>query len=418
MSGQVQAVRGTRDLLGDDCRRHRHVVETAIKVCGLFGFEEIETPILESKAVFSRSLGETSDVVMKEMYAFQDRGGHDVVMRPEGTAGVARAFINAGLAQQIPLKLFYTGPMFRYERPQKGRYRQFYQFGAELIGSEKAQADIETIALGAQILKELKLLTPQPDSPVKLLINTLGDSESRTLYREALVQYFRTRESELSEDSRIRLEKNPLRILDSKDDGDKKILVEAPRFAHYLNDISKKFFDEVLEGLTVLNIAYELDPLLVRGLDYYVHTVFEFTTTTLGAQGAVLSGGRYDGLIKELGGPAMPAVGWGAGIDRLALMIAEPQSQPQLVAVIPTSPETEKEALKLLGELRAHGVAADLAFSGNVAKRFKRADKLKARYALVLGETELARQMVVVKDLSTGEQKEVDRASVATTLFV
>ena len=416
MSKDLQPVRGTRDLLSEDCRRHRHIVETSVRACGLYGFEEIETPILEPKALFTRSLGETSDIVGKEMYAFQDRGGSDVVMRPEGTAGVARAFINNGMAQLVPLKVFYTGPMFRYERPQKGRYRQFYQFGVELLGVEKPQADVETIALGAQILRDLGVMTNAADSPVQLQLNTIGDNESRAHYRQALVKYFSSRQAELSEDSKTRLEKNPLRILDSKDEGDKKVIADAPRFEQHLNDLSKKFFADVCEGLAAIGLGFHLDPLLVRGLDYYCHTVFEFTTTHLGAQNAVMSGGRYDGLIKELGGPAVPGIGWGAGIDRLALMIQDPPSQQRPVAIIPTSDAQATEALSLLNELRTQGVAADLAYSGNVGKRFKRADKIKARYALVLGEVELARGAIIVKDLDKGEQIEVARGDLLKTI--
>lgn len=408
---QLQALRGTRDLLPEDCRKFRHIEATALKIARLYGYEEIETPILEPLAVFKRSLGDTSDIVSKEMYQFTDLGGEQVVLRPEGTAGVARAFISEGMSQLTPLKLFYRGPMFRYERPQKGRYRQFYQMGAELLGVEKPQADIEMIALGAQILRELNLT-----GGLALHLNTIGDLESRATYRDRLVAYMKSRESELSNDSLSRLERNPLRILDSKDPGDRKVIAEAPALRESLNDVSRQFFDAVQEGLTLLNIPFEIDPLLVRGLDYYCHTVFEFTTDALGAQNAVLSGGRYDNLISDLGGPKTSGVGWGAGVDRLSMMLNELPALERPVALIPMGDEAEREALKICQELRAGGIAADLGFSGNMQKRMKRADKVRAKAALILGATELAKNVVQVKALDTGEQKEVSRADLAAYL--
>ena len=408
---QLQALRGTRDLLPEDCRKFRHIEATSLKIARLYGYEEIETPILEPLAVFKRSLGDTSDIVSKEMYQFTDLGGEQVVLRPEGTAGVARAFISEGMSQLTPLKLFYRGPMFRYERPQKGRYRQFYQMGAELLGVEKPQADIEMIALGAQILRELNLT-----GGLALHLNTIGDLESRATYRDRLVAYMKSRESELSNDSLSRLERNPLRILDSKDPGDRKVIAEAPALRESLNDVSRQFFDAVQEGLTLLNIPFEIDPLLVRGLDYYCHTVFEFTTDALGAQNAVLSGGRYDNLISDLGGPKTSGVGWGAGVDRLSMMLNELPALERPVALIPMGDEAEREALKICQELRAGGIAADLGFSGNMQKRMKRADKVRAKAALILGATELAKNVVQVKALDTGEQKEVSRADLAAYL--
>ena len=283
----LQPVRGTHDLLPDDRRRHRHVENLAQKISGLYGFDEIATPIFEFTDVFARTLGDTSDIVTKEMYTFETKGGESVTLRPEGTAGVARAFISNGLAQHAPVKVFYTGPMFRHERPQKGRQRQFHQIGVELIGVEGPQADIEVIALGHHILKELGLL-----ESTTLEINSLGDVESRAAFRAVLTEYFQSHESDLSEDSRNRLVKNPLRILDSKDEGDRKVVAGAPDFAAHLNDTSKAFIDTVQQGLTDLGISFERNPKLVRGLDYYCHTAFEFTTTELGAQSAVLAGGR------------------------------------------------------------------------------------------------------------------------------
>lgn len=406
---KLQPVRGTRDLLADEAVRHRHVISTALEVAELYGFQEIETPVLEPVAVFSRTLGDTSDIVTKQMYNFTDKGGDEVVLRPEGTAGVARAFINAGLAQNIPVKVMYSGPMFRYERPQKGRYRQFYQMGVELLGSDKPQADIEVIAMGAQILKALGLTKPLDDgsSRVVLQINTIGDKESRSKYRDALVAYFQTRISELSEDSKSRLEKNPLRILDSKDESDRRVLKDAPQFEKFLNDDSKKFFEQVLKGLSALGIAYEVDPMLVRGLDYYCHTVFEFTTTTLGSQNAVLSGGRYDQLIEDMGGPYTPGVGWAAGIDRLAMMLETTPARKGAVSIVPASEAQEEFSLKILQNLREQGLAADMAYSGNIGKRLKRADKIQSPLAIIIGEDEINKGQATVKDLRKGTQSHV-----------
>jgi histidyl-tRNA synthetase len=292
--------------------------------------------------------------------------------------------------------------MFRYERPQKGRYRQFYQFGVELLGVEKPQADIEVIALGWQVLGALGLM-----NNITLEINTIGDPESRQQYRAALVDYLRDFKNELSADSQVRLEKNPLRILDSKEETDKRILEKAPAMADFLNNASKEFFSQVCDGLKSLGLAYTLSPRLVRGLDYYCHTVFEFTTNTLGSQNAVLSGGRYDGLIQSMGGPATHGVGWAAGTDRLAMMLSEVPASAKPIAIVPAGPEAEAFALKLTQTLRSQGISADIGYSGNIGKRLKRADKIGARAALIIGSNELARQTVTLKDLQTGEQKEL-----------
>jgi histidyl-tRNA synthetase len=408
----LQAVRGTRDLLPDDCRKFRMIEETARRVSKLYGFDEIETPMFEAAAVFKRTLGDTSDIISKEMYAFKDLGGDDLVLRPEGTAGIARAFISEGLSQLTPLKLFYRGPMFRYERPQKGRYRQFYQIGVELLGVEKPQADLECLALGYQVLKALPFKEGLVEG-VTLHLNTIGDLESRAAFREKLVSYLTTRKSELSVESALRLERNPLRILDSKDEGDQRVISEAPTLAASLNDTSKKFFDEILSGLTTLGLPYLIDPLLVRGLDYYCHTVFEFTTSALGAQNAICAGGRYDNLISDLGGPKTAGVGWAAGVDRLSLMLNEVADQVPTVAVVPMGDEAEVTALKLCQDLRDHGVRVDMAYSGNMGKRMKRADKVGASHAIILGSNEIERGVAQVKDLRKGDQTEIALATLA-----
>jgi histidyl-tRNA synthetase len=315
----LQPARGTQDLLPEMARRHRRVSDSARSLAELYGFAEIATPIFEFTEVFARPIGEHTDIVAKEMYTFTDRGGEEVTLRPENTAGVVRAVLSNALTQSTPLKFFYSGPMFRYERPQKGRFRQFHQIGVELLGVAQPQADIEVIALGQRILGALGIA-----DKVVLELNTLGDPESRAAYRDALVAYFAARLSELSEDSRRRLERNPLRILDSKDPGDQRLAAEAPDFSEYLNEASRDFFARVRDGLDALGITYRLNPRLVRGLDYYTHTAFEFVTSELGAQGTVIGGGRYDGLVELMGGPALSGVGWAPRIEGLGKPIAPP----------------------------------------------------------------------------------------------
>ncbi len=405
----LQPVRGTQDLLPDAARRHRQVSETARAQAALYGFDEIVTPIFEFTEVFARPIGEHTDIVSKEMYSLEDRGGERLSLRPENTAGVVRAVLSNGLTQSTPLKFFYSGPMFRYERPQKGRFRQFHQIGVELLGVAQAQADIEVIALGRRILDVLGI-----GERVVLELNTLGDPSSRTAYREALVAYFSARRSELSEDSQRRLDANPLRILDSKDSGDILINEDAPAFDRYLNDESRDFFAQVRDGLDRLGIEYRLNPRLVRGLDYYTHSVFEFVTTDLGAQGTVLAGGRYDGLVELMGGPAMAGVGWAAGIERLALLIEEPPKSARPVALVPIGEQAEKLALTVAEALRGAGLPVDLGYSGNLNRRMRRANRINARAAVLIGDDEVARNVVTLRDLDSGEQAEVPL--VASTL--
>jgi histidyl-tRNA synthetase len=407
----LRPVRGTHDLLGEDMRRHRHVHETARAIAGRYGFSEIETPIFEFTEVFARTLGDTSDVVTKEMYTFTDRGGERLTLRPENTAGVARAFITNGLQQSLPVKLFYHGPMFRYERPQKGRMRQFHQIGVEVLGAPEALADVEVIALGAHILDELGVL-----SKTVLHLNSLGDPESRAAYRDRLIAYFSDHEAKLSEDSRNRLHKNPLRILDSKDEGDRALVADAPLMADSLNQTSQDFWKAVTEGLDTLGIAYEVDPRLVRGLDYYTHTAFEFVTTQLGAQGTVLGGGRYDGLISSMGGPDMPGVGWAAGVERLAALIEAAPEELRPLAIVPIGPAAERAAWELAGELRRAGHAVELGYKGKPGQRMKRADRLGASAALFLGDDELVAGVVKLRDLATGSERSVPRGELLSEL--
>jgi histidyl-tRNA synthetase len=398
----MQPVRGTQDLLPEAARRHRRVSETARAAAELYGFAEMATPIFEFTEVFARPIGEHTDIVAKEMYTFSDRGGEEVTLRPENTAGVVRAVLSNGLVQSVPLKFFYSGPMFRYERPQKGRFRQFHQIGVELIGVAQPQADIEVIASGRRILDALGI-----GDRVVLELNTLGDVESRAAYREALVSYFSARASELSADSQRRLERNPLRIFDSKEETDQRVAGDAPAFADYLNAESRRFFDRVRAGLDRLGLIYRLNPRLVRGLDYYTHTAFEFVTADLGAQGTVMGGGRYDGLVEMMGGPALPGIGWAAGIERLAMLIAEPPPLPRPIAVVPIGEAAEGAALTLAELLRNNGCSVDLGYSGNVARRMRRANNVNARVAVLIGEEEIARNVVALRDLDSGEQTEV-----------
>ena len=394
----LQPARGTNDLMPLDKARHNHVVKTAQHIAAGFGFQDMATPIFEFTDVFSRPLGDASDVVSKETYSFEDRGGTALTLRPENTAAVMRAVISNGLTQTLPQKYFYAGPMFRYERPQKGRMRQFHQIGVELIGPSSALADAEVIACGADLLSSLGVL----DNCV-LHLNSLGDAESRQAYRSSLVSYLETFAAELSEDSQRRLSQNPLRILDSKDETDRKIIADAPRLSAYLNDASKAHYDLLCEALDKAGITFKADPLLVRGLDYYCHTAFEFITDALGAQGTVLGGGRYDGLAEMLGGPALPAVGFAAGIERLSLLIDEPALPKADVALITMDKELEADGFALASQLRRSGIAVDMPYSGNVTKKMKKADKQGIPFAILLGSDEWASGTVQLKSLVTSE---------------
>jgi histidyl-tRNA synthetase len=407
----LQPVRGTHDLLPEEMRRHRRVVETARDVAERYGYLEMATPIFEFSEVFKRTLGDTSDIVTKEMYSFVDKGGEALTLRPEATASVVRALISGGLSQHLPLKYFYAGPMFRYERPQKGRMRQFHQIGIELLGVPQPAGDVEVIAGGAAILRDLGLL----DRTV-LELNTLGDSEGRATYRQALVDYFSAHSDKLSADSRERLGRNPLRILDSKDPGDRALVAGAPVFGDYLNQASRDFFAAVTAGLDALGIVYQLNPRLVRGLDYYCHTAFEFTTTDLGAQGTVMGGGRYDGLVAIMGGPPTPGAGWAAGIERIAMMLAQSPPARRPIAVVPVGSTADAPAAAIAERLRRAGYAVDLGYGGNLGKRMKRADKLAAAAAVILGEDELAKGVASLRDLDSGEQTAVPLAELEERL--
>ncbi|MDT0506677.1 histidine--tRNA ligase [Novosphingobium sp. MMS21-SN21R] len=392
MSQQTpQAIRGTQDIFGADAEAFAFVVETFERVRKLYRFRRVEMPVFEKTAVFSRSLGETTDVVSKEMYSFDDRGGESLTLRPEFTAGIARAYLTDGWQQYAPLKVATHGPLFRYERPQKGRYRQFHQIDAEIIGAGEPQADVELLVMADQLLKELGI-----QDGVTLQLNTLGDGASRDAWRTALIDYFRAVKGDLSEDSQDRLERNPLRILDSKDPRDKPFTADAPKIDDYLSAEAQDFFAKVTSGLDAAGVEWTRAPALVRGLDYYRHTAFEFVTDRLGAQGTVLGGGRYDGLMEALGGAATPAVGWAAGIERLAMLVIEMRkSNPRSpaggwtfahevpeVEIVPLTRDDEDRTLVLANQLRALGVSVSTAFSGNPQKRFDRAMKRSQAYCI------------------------------------
>lgn len=372
MSNTPQAIRGTQDIFGAEAESFAHVVETFERVRRLYRFRRVEMPVFEKTAVFSRSLGETTDVVSKEMYSFLDRGDESLTLRPEFTAGIARAYITGGWQQHAPLKLATHGPLFRYERPQKGRYRQFHQLDAEIIGAAEPQADVELLALADQILKELGIA-----DGVTLQLNTLGDGESRKAWHGANTEFFALNSDLLSNESRIRLEKNVLRILDSKDEGDRKIVKDAPPIEQYLNEASQRFYDDVKAGLKAAGVSFVENPHLVRGLDYYRHTAFEFVTDRLGAQGTVIGGGRYDGLIETLGGPPTPAVGWAAGIERLAMLVGEMEPKPADVVVVAEHDDVIDWAIGAVARLRGGGLSVELISSGSPRKRYDKAVKLK-----------------------------------------
>ncbi len=406
----VQPVRGTQSLLGEDADRLAAVVAAFDKVRRLYGFKRVEVPTIEQTAVFARTIGETTDVVSKEMYSFDDRGGESITLRPEFTAGICRAYLSEGWQQHAPFKLATSGSAFRYERPQKGRFREFHQLDAEIIGAGEPQADVELLAFADQLLKELGI-----DGTI-LKLNTLGDPETRGAWRDALYEHFRGHTSALSEDSQARLERNPLRILDSKAHADWPVVDSSPTIDEFLTGEAADFFGKVTAGLDAAGIKWERAPRLVRGLDYYRHTAFEFITDRLGAQGTVIAGGRYDGLIESIGGPHTPAVGWAAGIERLAMMIGAPEPERPTAVIVPLGERAEAAGQRLLAELRRAGIAADMAYRGNMKKRLSRANDAGAAYALIIGDVEIDSGEVQLKTLATGEQRSVAFNQIAEAL--
>ena len=403
MNNKLQSVRGTHDHLPEDMYKYNNIITKAEKISALYGFKPMATPIFEFSNVFKKTLGESSDIVTKEMYTFKDKGDEEITLRPEGTAGIVRAIISNGLSQEMPFKSFYHGPMFRYERPQKGRLRQFHQIGIELLGTKSEQADIEIIACANNLIKALDI-----DGSSTLHINSLGNITERKTYIADLLIYLKDFKNKLSISSINRFENNPLRILDSKAEEDIEIVKNAPKLINYLESESKDSFNKVLEGLNNLNITYEINHKLVRGLDYYNNTTFEFITNKLGSQSAILAGGRYDNLMKQMGGPDIPGIGWAAGIERLALLTTIKEDKKKSVSIIPVGIENNILCINLADELRNKNISIDMAYSGNLKKRLKQANKISADYAIIIGDEEIQNNNAIIRNLETGSQEYIE----------
>ena len=402
---KIQSVRGTKDIYSSTMRNYNYIINEARYVSELFGYEEASFPIFERAEVFSRPLGVSSDVVSKETYTFEDRGGEHITLRPEGTAGVMRSILSEGKINDLPLRLFYSGPMFRYERPQKGRLRQFVQIGIESIGNHGPLEDAEVIACGASLLQRLGF---QQDCVLN--INSLGDEESRALYRKSLVDYFSKNLDKLSPLSQSRLSMNPLRILDSKEQQDQEVIYKAPLFSSYLNNLSIDHFEKVKSFLNTSGIEYSHNEKLVRGLDYYSHTTFEFVTTKLGSQGTVLGGGRYDGLSEMLGGPSIPAVGFAAGVDRLEMLSSNLDETSGIISILPVEEENFTYCYNLLNIFRENDIKCEIFKGGNLSKNLKKISKKNRKLIIIVGDDEIQKKQVILKDLSSGEQQKIEKS--------
>ena len=398
----ISVLKGMKDRHSDDVRKYDFIVDTAKKVFSKYGFERIITPILEETELFRRSVGDETDVVSKEMYEFKDKGNRSVSMRPEGTAGVVRAYLEAGLHKSDPIvKWFYNGPMYRYEAPQKGRYREFHQVGAEIFGIRSPYLDAEIIRMGCEFLEKLGI------TGLTVEINSLGNIESRKKYIEDLKAFMAERLDKLSEDSKKRYEKNPLRALDSKDKGDQEQFKDAPKLYDYLDEESKKYFEDTKKYLELLNIKYVENPKLVRGLDYYSDTVFEIKSDKLGAQATVLAGGRYDRLLEILDNVKIPAIGFAAGMERIAMLMDEKLVENKEHGVyIVYFDDTKEYFIKTLEELRKNDIKASFDYNPkSFGAQMKKANKINAEYVLILGEDEQKENVVTLKKFSTGEQE-------------
>ncbi len=409
MSKTIQAIRGTRDILPEEGRYWQFVEATTHSILRRALYQQIRTPIFEQTPLFERGIGEATDVVGKEMYTFTDRGDRSITLRPEGTAGVVRSYIENKLyATGGVQRLWYTGPMFRYERPQAGRQRQFHQVGVEVLGSSDPRADAETISIATTLLKSFGLQN------LHLAINSVGDTADRQRYRDALVEYLTPFKSDLDRDSQDRLDRNPLRILDSKDERTQEIAQSAPSILDYLGDGSKRHFDRVCDLLTQLGIDYAINPRLVRGLDYYTHTAFEIQSDDLGAQATVCGGGRYDGLVEQLGGKATPAVGWAIGMERLIILLQKIGCSIGSAIdffIISKGDRAEAQALAISHRLRDAGFTAELDLSASAfGKQFRRADRSGAKACLILGDAEAETATVNLKWLATGDQETIAQA--------
>ena len=409
VSVKLQTLRGMKDLSPQDCFQQKKIVSVFSDICQRFLYREIQTPIMENALVFSKTLG--ADIVHKELYQFKDKSGQCIALRPEGTAGVVRFLNSLEQRQNQRSRFFYSGPMFRYERPQRGRLRQFYQFGVEFFGEKSAYAEIELILMAQMILKELNVL-PQ----TRLIINSIGDSESRAVYREKLVQYLKPLKHHLSVESQERFLRNPLRILDSKSKQDKEILKKAPRPVEYLNQYSKSFYQDVLSLLKENQISFHQDDFLVRGLDYYSHAVFEWVSDDLGAQSALLAGGRYDGLVSMMGGTDCPAVGWACGLDRMALLCSEKSLFPPDIGVLSVHDSLYPIAQKQALQLREEGFSVYLPEQASFSKQMKKIHQQNCVFALILGSDEWKAHEVSLKEMKTGKQIKISKDSLVSYL--
>jgi histidyl-tRNA synthetase len=406
-----QIPRGTQDILPGEAEKWQYIEKIARNICERYNYHEIRTPIFEHTELFLRGVGDTTDIVQKEMYTFEDKGGRSLTLRPEGTAPVVRSFVEHKMYgdPNQPVKLYYIGPMFRYERPQAGRFRQFVQFGVEALGSSDPAMDAEVIALAMELYQTLGL------KQLKLVINSLGDVESRKAHRQALIDHFQGRIHELCEDCQMRLEKNPLRILDCKKDRDHELMATAPSILDYLNEESRQYFEKVKSYLTKLGIPFEIDARLVRGLDYYNHTTFEIMSDAegFGAITTLCGGGRYNGLVQEIGGPETPGIGFALSIERLlAALEAEGITLPVRTGidcyVVAVGEKAQEESVLLVNQLRKAGIVADKDYQDRKVKaQLKAADRLNAKFVAILGDDELAKNVINIKEMSTGEQTEV-----------
>lgn len=400
---KYQNVRGTHDLFGEELQKFQQIETIIYEIANLYGFQEIRTPILEFAEIFEKNIGEGTDIVNKEMYIFHDRNNEKIALRPEGTAPVVRALISNGLTHSLPLKFFYVGSMFRYERPQKGRQRQFNQVGFEYLGTNHYTSDVEMVALAVDFIKKLGITNYQ------LQINSLGSSTSLNAYKKELIAYLHSVKDELSEDSKLRLQKNPLRILDSKNEKDKQLLQKAPKISDSLTKEDKHFFTNVLESLKALNIPYVINDKLVRGLDYYSHSVFEIITDTLGAQGTLIAGGRYNDMIQEMSGPKVGAFGFAAGLERLALMLQPQTKQPEAVAIIVKSDEYNNYALQLANTLRnKYNIPSQYILGKDIKVKLKRTSPKIFKMAIIIGENEYNTKILTVKNLQTSINTQVE----------
>ncbi|MDR1425692.1 MAG: histidine--tRNA ligase [Rickettsiales bacterium] len=398
----LQPVRGTKDVFGRDMEKYNFIVSTAKKVSNLYNFVEIMTPIFEFSEVFEKNLGDTTDVVLNEIYKFKDKSDTYLSLRPEFTAGVVRALNNhSELNERLPIKLFSHGPIFRYDRPQMGRQRQFSQVNFEYFGIGVYMGDVDIILLCDRFLNSLGL------DNVNLEINSLGSAESRKNFETSLGAYLEKYRDELSGDSKIRLEKNILRILDSKDEKDKKILEGAPKISDHYTEEDRRFFSDILEKLAHVGIKYRVDEFLVRGLDYYTSTVFEYTTDKIGSKSAVMGGGRYDNLVGQMGGRSMPAVGCAAGVERLMLLLEDRAQEIEPISIVPISGEELSYCLELVENLRGLGVVCELNSQGNIAKKMNQANRNKSKYAVIVGADEVRDSLLTVKEMSTGIESKI-----------